>query len=71
MLKRSGTITALCGIPSSILEIFERIVLERTEKWRSLRYDLVSKYKYGGKHALILWRSVITISIGVGTISNN
>jgi len=54
MLKRSGAITAPYGTPASILKIFEKIVPERTEKWRSLRYNFISRYKYGGKIALIL-----------------
>jgi len=33
MLKRGSAITASCGTPASILEIFEKIVPEHTEKW--------------------------------------
>jgi len=44
-LKRNGAITAPCATPTSILEIFERVVPEQMEKWRSLRYDLISKYR--------------------------
>jgi len=32
MLKSSGAITAPCGTTASILEIFEKIVPERTKK---------------------------------------
>jgi len=55
MLKRRGAITALYGSIAFILEIFE--IVECSEKWRSLRHDLISRYSYGEKFSLILWRS--------------